>query len=120
MNTPDSNEIWIALISAASGLIAALGLNKVVPSILKWWEDSRERKRTLKEEEKNQLNNLLKRVDDLEAQVDKYKAFETRTDTAFKLMLPVISDVMRDHPHHIELFKQLQSIIFEEIDIPEK
>ena len=119
MNTPDSNEIWIALISAAAGLIGALGLNKVVPSILKWWEESRERKRTLKEEEVQKLHDLLDRVEQLEDEVNKYKNFKTRTDTAFRLMLPVISDVMRDHPNHIALFERLQDIIFEESDIPQ-
>ena len=112
----NSNEIWIALIGAASGILTALGFGKIIPSILKCWEEWRENKRTLKKEEAEKLQSLLDRVDQLENEISEYKNFKTRTDTAFRLMLPVISDVMRDHPNHIALFEQLKNIIFNEVD----
>lgn len=112
-----SNEnIWIAFISAFGGIAMSLGLNKVIPSFLLWFEEWRESKRTLKKEEAQKLQNLLDRVEQLEGEVSKYRNFKTRTDTAFRLMLPVISDVMKDHPGHIALFEQLKNIIFEEIE----
>ena len=115
MNEP--NALWNDIIVYGAGLITALGLGKVIPAFLDWWKEWRDERRQLRGDEKKKLNDLLKRVEHLEGEVSKYRNFKTRTDTAFRLMLPVISGVMKDHPNHIALFEQLKNIIFEEVEI---
>ena len=108
----NSNEIWIALIGAASGILTALGFGKIIPATIKAWEDWRENKRTLKAEEARKLDELLERVKQLEDEIDEYRNFKVRTETAFITLLPVIKEIMKDHPAHVALFEQLRQTVF--------
>lgn len=107
----NNNDIWIAVISAASGILTALGLGKVVPSLIKWWEEKQEEKRKDKAIRYEQITKLNERINVLEKELDKHRAFETQTRSTLNAMLPLMKEMMKDHPNYVMLLEQLENNI---------
>lgn len=108
MNT---NEIWIALIAAASGILTALGFGKIIPALLEWWKEKQESRKQTKALRYEELMKLKERINVLEDELDKHRAFETQTRSTLNAMLPLMKEMMKDHPNYIQLLEQLEKNI---------
>lgn len=111
MQNPSSNEIWLALIAGASGILGTLGVGKVIPAILKAWEEYRRKKSEQKEATKGEVQKLIDRIDKLERELDLYRRFETQTRSTLNSMLPLMKIMMKDHPDYVALLVKLENNI---------
>lgn len=108
---PTNNQLWIAVVSGAGGVITALGLGKVIPAILKAWEENRTKKAEQKEASVGQVRELIDRIDNLEKELDHYRRFETQTRSTINSMLPLMKIMMAEHPDYVRLLDQLEENI---------
>lgn len=100
------------LIGAAGGIIAALGLGKVIPALINWWEEKRDERKKSKSIKYQEIKALTERIENLEKELDRHRVFETKTKTAFNSMIPLMKEMMKNHPDYIKLLEQLQENIF--------
>lgn len=107
----NSNEIWIALIAAASGILTALGFGKIIPAVLEWWKTRTEERRKKNASRYEEIVKLNERINVLEKELDKHRAFETQTRSTLNAMLPLMKEMMKDHPNYIQLLEQLENNI---------
>lgn len=108
LKTESNNAIWIALIGAASGILGMLGVNEIVPALIKWNKEKREESRKNKAATKGEYEKLKDRIESLEKQLAHSKKFEYRTIAAFNGMVPLMKEMMKDHPSYIALLDQLE------------
>jgi hypothetical protein len=115
--TSSNDAIWIALIGAISGIGTMLGLNKLVPTIIKWIEEKRDDRRKRKLATRDEYLKLTKRIDDLELKLDRAERFETQTRSTINGMIPLMKEMMKEHPVYVDLLKKLEeNIIGEDIN----
>lgn len=112
MNT---ENIWIAFIAASAGLVTALGLGKIVPAIIDWWNKKTEYNRLKKMSSEDAIKALNDRINVLENELDKHRAFETQTRATLNAMLPLMKEMMKDHPNYVSLLNQLENNIIGKI-----
>lgn len=107
-----NNEIWIAFIAAATGIIGALGIKDIFPKLFLWWEEGRKEKRLSRSRNEEHIQNLYRRIEKLEDDLDNRRSFEIKAKTAFNSMIPLMKEMMKDHPHYVKLLEQLEENIF--------
>lgn len=105
------NEVLNNLIIYGGGLITALGLNKIVPAIISYWEKRTEDARNRRKAEAETIDELKNRIDVLEEKLTKSQAFEVQTRSTLNAMIPLMKEMMRDHPHYVQLLERLEENI---------
>lgn len=106
MNLPP--DFWNNLIIYGGGLITALGLNKVAPAILDWWKIRTEDRRKAKASRYEEIMKMKERIRALEDDIDKHRAFEVQTRSTLNAMLPLMKEMMKDHPNFVSILNQLE------------
>lgn len=104
----EHNNVWIALIAAAGGIATALGLNHVIPALVKWWHEKIDHNRQKKAATVGEFKRLNERINILESELDKRREFETQTRATLNAMLPLMKEMMREHPDYVRLLDQLE------------
>ena len=107
-----NKELWVALIAGLSGILGALGIKEVIPAILRWWEEKRADSKTRRMMKHDEIRKLYARIEKLEQENDSHRNFKIKTQTAFNSMIPLMKEIMKEHPQYVHLLEQLESNIF--------
>lgn len=106
MNLPP--DFWNNLLIYGGGLITALGLNQVVPAIIDWWKIKTEDRRKAKASRYEEIMKMKESIKLLELELDQHRAFEVQTRSTLNAMLPLMKEMMRDHPNFVSVLNQLE------------
>ena len=108
-----SNEnIWIAIIGAASGILTVLGVGKIIPAIIDWIKEVRADKDKRYQETSSKLEELTARLERVEKELSVEKGINQRMQSTLRSMLPLMRTMMNDVPAHVALLDQLEANIF--------
>ena len=108
----NNNSVVIAIISATSGILIALGAKEWVPSLVDWMKfktTSRAKREIIRKKELEALND---RINTLERDLETERKLILQTQTTLRAMLPLMKEIMKDHPNYIALLEQLEKNIF--------
>lgn len=106
MNLPPID--WNNLLIYGGGLATALGLGKIVPAIIDWWKIKTEDRRKAKASRYEEIMKMKESIQLLEQELDKHRAFEVQTRSTLNAMLPLMKEMMKDHPNFVLVLNQLE------------
>lgn len=115
----NSNSVLIAFLTYGAALLTALGLNKIVPSVIDWVKEvriSRQNKQALKYQETLKLHERIKHLED---ELDKSKEYIIKSNATLTTILPILMEMNKDNPNSYMLLYQIQKNIFGDLDIEE-
>ncbi len=107
-------QIWVALISSIGGIATAFGLNKIIPSVIEWFKTKNKQRRERRLIKYREIGKLNARIDTLEKELERERTFAVQTRSTLRAMLPLMKEIMKDHPNYISLLNQLENNVFGE------
>jgi len=110
----NNSAIWIALISSVGGIATAFGLNKIIPAMIEWFKTKNKQRRERRSIKYREIGKLNSRIDMLEKELERERTFSVQTRSTLKAMLPLMKEIMKDHPNYILLLEQLEANVFGE------
>ena len=110
----NNSQIWVALISSVGGIATAFGLNKIIPAIIEWFKAKNKQRRERRLIKYREIGKLNSRIDMLEKELERERTFAVQTRSTLKAMLPLMKEIMKDHPNYISLLEQLEKNVFGE------
>ena len=108
----ENNSLMIALVSAASGILIALGAKEWVPSLFDWLKFKTTSRANREKIRKEEIRILNERINDLEKNLEREKQISLQTQTTLRAMLPLMREIMKDHPNYITLLDTMENNIF--------
>ena len=110
----NNSQIWITLITSMAAIATAFGLNKIVPAIIDWFKSKNKQRRERRIIKYREIGKLNSRIDMLEKELERERTFSVQTRSTLKAMLPLMKEIMKDHPNYILLLEQLEANVFGE------
>lgn len=111
----NETAVLIALIGSAAAILTALRADKWPMYIYNLWKDFSDGNSEKKQVKKDEIQELNKRIDELEDKLGKERMQMLRMQSILTAMLPLMRRLMKDYPEHIELLDELEKNIFGEM-----
>jgi flagellar biosynthesis/type III secretory pathway M-ring protein FliF/YscJ len=105
------NDIITTALIYGGGILTALGVGKIIPGLIKWLEEKRQKKYDNQATTKKEFSELRRKVELLESNLDESRKFETQTRATLNAMIPLMKEMMKDHPDFVALLVSLQTNI---------
>lgn len=104
----NENDIWITVLVSAGTILTALGIGKIIPAIITWHQEKRNLKEDGKAATQKQVQELRDLISKLESKLDQKERFEIQTRATVNAMLPLMKELMKDHPDYVRLLTSLE------------
>lgn len=102
------NSVLIAVIGSLAAILGAFGAKEVTLSIIGWWKEQREERKKTKALKYQEITDMKVRLERMEKELDKHRQFEVQTISTLNSMIPLMKEIMKDHPDYVKLLEQLE------------
>ncbi|MBO2546091.1 hypothetical protein J0871_16870 [Salegentibacter sp. BDJ18] len=107
-NQAENTSLYVALIGSAAAILTALRADKWPGYLYEWGKSRNAAKREYYQKKEAEFKKLINKVDFLERELQRERAFALQTKNTMRIMMPIMRRMSKDHPDLIQMLDEFE------------